>query len=101
PRSTSTTYNLNQPTINGYFQNGCFNASKAQTPACLQRFPYYNRPGWPSNPPPLPPPIITQAFNYAGDDASSNYNSLQAKVTKRFTSGYEFNANYTWAKGFG
>jgi hypothetical protein len=94
PGSTATTYNLNQATITGFAKFGCGSAKNAQTPNCLARFPYYNRPGWPASPQP-----ITQAINYAGDDASSNYNSLQAKVVKRFSHGYEFDANYTWAKG--
>src|SRR5215469_3233845 len=36
---------------------------------------------------------------YFGDSASNNYNSLQAKLDKRFRRGYEVLAHYTWAKG--
>jgi hypothetical protein len=83
-------YNLNQPTIAGYLKYGCnVPATDAKSPNCLARYPFYSNFGW------------TQVIDYAGDDASSNYNSLQAKLVKRFTKGYEFQANYTWAKGLG
>lgn len=35
--------------------------------------------------------------NYYGNDASSNYNSLQAKVDKKFTNGLQFVAHYTFS----
>jgi len=35
--------------------------------------------------------------NYFGNNASSNYNSLQANVTKRFSRGLQFFANYTYS----
>lgn len=35
--------------------------------------------------------------NYYGNNASSNYNSLQANVTKRFSQGLQFFANYTFS----
>ena len=86
----TSSYNLNQPTIAGYLANKCYiPANEAHTPGCLDRYPFYSKFGW------------TQGVNYAGDDASSNYNSLQAKLVKRFNKGYEFHANYTWAKGLG
>jgi hypothetical protein len=81
-------YNLNQPTIAGFEAHKCYLNANTLSSACLDRYPYSNF-GW------------TQAINYSGDDASSNYNSLQAKLVKRFTKGYEFQANYTWAKGLG
>jgi hypothetical protein len=31
------------------------------------------------------------------NNALSNYNALQAQITKRFTQGLEFNVNYTWS----
>jgi hypothetical protein len=79
-------YNLNQPTIAGYL--ACYETGNPKSTACLERYPFYSF-GW------------SQAINYYGDDASSNYNSMQAKLVKRLTKGYEFQANYTWAKGLG
>ena len=38
--------------------------------------------------------------NYFGNDSSSNYNSLQVKLDKRFSQGLQFQANYTWSKAF-
>ena len=92
PGSTAATYNVNQPTIRGFAANNCF--TNSQTPACLARFPFYNHLGWD---PTLQP--ITQPILYAGDDGSANYHALQAKLVKRFAAGYQFSANYTWAKG--
>ncbi len=40
---------------------------------------------------------IFQGINGSPDDGISNYNSLQASVQRRFTSGLEFNFNYTWS----
>jgi hypothetical protein len=71
-------------------------ASNAQTPACLDRYPYYA---------PLHPDGTpfgwTQQITYGAGVSSANYNALQTKVVKRFSNGYEFNANYSWAKGIG
>jgi len=38
-------------------------------------------------------------IRYFGNNASDNYNSLQAKVYKSFNRGYSFMAHYTWSKG--
>ena len=38
-------------------------------------------------------------IRYFGNNASDNYNSLQAKVYKNFNRGYSFMAHYTWSKG--
>jgi len=37
---------------------------------------------------------------YFGNNASDNYNALQARLQKNFKRGYSFMAHYTWAKGF-
>jgi hypothetical protein len=89
PGGAATTINLNQQTISGFAANSCFLAADAQTPACLDRYPFYNAFAW------------TQPITYGGGVASADYNALQAKLVKRFSQGYEFNANYTWAKGLG
>lgn len=69
-------YDTNTPTIVGFAQGLSTNA----------RRPYYSRFGW------------TQGLNYYGNDFSNNYESLQAKVDKRFGAGYQISANYTYAR---
>src|SRR5262249_35199009 len=80
-------YNLNQPAIAGFAENDCGRPVPPQP--CLERYPYYARYGW------------THAVPYFGDDASSNYNSLQTRMVKRFSRGYQFQLNYVWGKGLG
>ncbi len=41
---------------------------------------------------------LSQGINDAWDCASSSYNALQTKATKRFTKNYSFNANFTWPR---
>jgi hypothetical protein len=53
---------------------------------CLRPYPFYTGPG------------ISDTAQYY---ARSNYNSLQARVVKRFHSGGIVAANYTWAKNLG
>jgi hypothetical protein len=84
---TGTGYNLNQPPIAGYVENECYNDDLS--PHCLDRRPFYPNFSWP------------QAIESFGDVASANYNSLQAKLVRRFSKGYEFHAHYIWAKGLG
>jgi hypothetical protein len=38
-------------------------------------------------------------IRYFGNNASDNYNSLQAKLHKNFNRGYSFMAHYTWSRG--
>lgn len=47
------------------------------------RRPYFNKFGW------------TQGFRYFCNCADNRYDSLQAKLEKRFSKGYSFNVNYT------
>jgi hypothetical protein len=39
----------------------------------------------------------TQDIDYFGNDATSSYNALQAKLDKRFSNGLQFVAHYTWS----
>lgn len=41
-----------------------------------------------------------QMGSYFGNDASSNYNALQVKVNRNFTSGFQFQANYTYSRAY-
>jgi hypothetical protein len=50
-----------------------------------QRRLLFNRFGW------------TQGTKYYGDDADNHFNSLQARVEKRFSKGLSFQTIYTWA----
>jgi hypothetical protein len=95
----NASYNLNQATIQGYEDTtnpsvcqpgtGSGTASSPCTSLLSSRQPYYSRFGW------------TQLISYFGDNASSPYESLQVKLNKRFTHGFEFRAAYTWSKGEG
>ena len=48
---------------------------------------------------PLPTPACcaVDVNNYFGNNSSSNYNSLQAKVDKRFSNGFQIMAHYTFS----
>jgi len=106
------TYNVNNPSINGYCANaGC----TAITPQVYRR-PYYNAFTYPSYPDPtntlanLPgAPNIAQGMlqccstdqgNYLGNDASSTYEAFQVKVEKRFSRGLQFLSHYTFAHAY-
>ncbi|PYX16543.1 MAG: hypothetical protein DMG84_07090 [Acidobacteria bacterium] len=71
-------YDLNQPSIVGF---GTLNH--------FERQPFYKKFGW------------TQEIAYSGSNASNTYNALQVQADKRFSSGYEFQAHYTWSKALG
>ncbi len=68
--------NINQPSLNGFAQGVPLN----------NRRPFFNRFGW------------TQGIDYFCNCATNSYDSLQAKLTKRFSSGYSANVNYTLQK---
>ena len=65
--------NINQVSLNGYLQGVPQN----------NRRPFFNRFGW------------TQGIDYFCNCATNSYDSLQAKLTKRFAQGYSANVNYT------
>ena len=65
--------NINQASLNGYLQGVPLNS----------RRPFFNKFGW------------TQGIDYFCNCATNAYDSLQAKLTKRFSSGYSANVNYT------
>jgi Carboxypeptidase regulatory-like domain/TonB dependent receptor len=46
---------------------------------------------------PTPPCCSVDVNNYFGNNASSNYNSMQVKVEKRYKNGLQFLAHYTYA----
>jgi len=98
------TYGANDPTVVGYVK-GCGFADGSATdpdpvtcgatglPQNLRRPFYFNGPvgtggsgnyGW------------TQGIGFFGNDADSHYNSLQVTADKRFTSGLQFQASYTF-----
>ena len=68
--------NINQASLNGFAQGVPLN----------NRRPFFNRFGW------------TQGIDYFCNCATNSYDSLQAKLTKRFSSGYSANVNYTLQK---
>jgi len=64
---------VNQATLNGFLEGVPRN----------QRRPFFNKFGW------------TQGIDYFCNCATNSYDSLQAKLTKRFSQGYSANVNYT------
>jgi hypothetical protein len=87
-------YNPNNQTVVGYFPGCKFLAGSFTTPdptTCPNgalpqnlRKPFYSKYGW------------EQGFDYYGNDADSNYNSLQASVEKRFSNGLSLQSSYTF-----
>ena len=64
---------INQASLNGYLQGVPRN----------NRRPFFNKFGW------------SQGIDYFCNCATNSYDSLQTKLTKRFSSGYSANVNYT------
>ncbi len=72
-----TNYNINQPSIVGF-----------GTLSTNQRRLFFQKFGW------------TQSIKYFADDSSTKYHSLQVRGEKRFSSGLQFQGNFTWASAF-
>jgi hypothetical protein len=98
--SKNASYNLNQATIQGFetldptkcaptAENPTNKDPKLPCVSLLSSRQPFSRFNW------------TQTINYFGNNASSSYESLQVKLEKRFTRGFEFRAAYTWSKGLG
>lgn len=71
--------NVNQRTLAGFVPNGGDQAR-------LRRQPFFNQFGW------------TQGIDYFCNCADNRYDSLQTKLTKRFSDGYSILAHYTLQK---
>jgi outer membrane receptor protein involved in Fe transport len=79
-------YDFNQPTEAGLcLTAGCPNNSTGRS-SRSSRQPFFSKYGW------------EQSFRYFGNDSNNNFNSLQVKAEKRFSTGYSFLAHYTWAR---
>jgi hypothetical protein len=83
-------FDINQPTLDGF---------TSDVPRD-QRKPFYSGIrttylglGGPFN--------LTQGLTYFCNCANNWYDSLQARVTRRFSNGYSWQANYTWQKAVG
>jgi len=94
--------------VNPAGQNGANPACAALYPACnpyTLGYPpaYGGAPGSFRNPLVYPPTVGGIVFGSVGEqatDANSNYNSLQAQITRHTSRGLEFQASYTWSHSF-
>jgi hypothetical protein len=82
-------YNANTVSIAGF---GDPNLTQAQ------RRPFYNKFSYADWPGVL---CCSGDIDWRGDEASSNYHSLQARLSKRFSQGLQFQTTYTWSKAMG
>jgi hypothetical protein len=83
-------FNVNQPTIDGYASGVSQN----------DRRPFYSGIKTPEQN--LGGAFqLSQGINYFCNCATNRYDSLQTKLNKRFSDGYQISANYTWQKAQG
>lgn len=87
-------YDLNQPTLVGFIAPTQPKAANCQNPRLVGNNPFCKTLAALRQP--FQP--WTSQIRYFGSDASSNYNSLQVKVRRQFTSGFSLLANYTFSK---
>ena len=87
------TYNVNQPYITGFGT-----VPQAQRRPLFNAFVYNGIPGYVD--PTTGKPLLccsTDLGNYAGNDASTNYNAFQVVVDKRFSHGLQVLSHYTFS----
>ncbi len=96
---SSPSYNANEPTLTGFNQ---INPETGQLYTVPERSPFYNgtaqrelgvKYGTPHQ--------WTQRIDYMANQATGSYNALQIVVNKRYTSGLQFLAHYTWSHALG
>lgn len=100
PDSTAATqlpyYNLNQPTLVGFIApTQTVGVANCQGPMHVVENNMYCKTQEATRTPFDP---WVSDVRYFGSDASSEYNSLQVKVRRQFSSGFSTLANYTWSK---
>jgi hypothetical protein len=85
-------YNINNQTVVGYNPNCTGSPLQPDSAGCnggqfvpqYRRHPFYSKYGW------------TQGIDFLGNNADTNYNSLQVTAEKRFSNGLQFQTSYTF-----